>query len=283
DVTAGLGGHSIEFSKRIGAKGTLTIVDADATNLEEATKRIGRTKGFSAVHANFRQLPECLPEDAREFDAIFADLGLSSPHLDQPERGFTFRAEAAPLDMRYDKSRGRTAADLLQDLPANKLADLLQDFGEVPHAMGLATAIVKQRDADPILLTGQLVAIVNERFGYKAPGVLPQVFQALRIAVNGELDALEHLLEVAPQLLAPGGRFAVLSYHSLEDRMVKRRFRDLATPVKDALTGAVAQPAAFDLLARGGIVPTQEEIRENPRSRSARLRAIVRAPLYTSA
>ncbi len=283
DVTAGLGGHSRAFAERIGDNGMLTILDADATNLEEATKRIGKTKNFRAVHTNFRMLPDCLPEDGRAFDVIFADLGLSSPHIDEPERGFTFRADAAALDMRYDKSRGRTAADLLQDLPAAKLADIFQVYGEVPHAMGLATAIVKQRDAEPVALTGQLVAIVSERFGYKAPSILPQVFQALRIAVNGELDALTALLETAPQLLAPGGRFGVLSYHSLEDRMVKHVFRDLTTPVKDALTGAVATPAPFVLLARGGIVPDAEEIRVNPRSRSARLRAIQRAPLYTSA
>jgi 16S rRNA (cytosine1402-N4)-methyltransferase len=283
DVTAGLGGHASALFQRVGRSGRLVILDADAKNLAEAAGRIGGGDSVTAVHTNFHALPECLPEDRRRFDVIFGDLGLSSPHLDDPDRGFSFRSDAAPLDMRYDASRGRTAADILARSSDKQLADVLQAYGEVPHAMGLARDIVKRREVRPFRTAGDLKTAADERYGYKASSVLPQIFQALRIAVNGELDALETLLAVAPTLLKPGGRFGVLTYHSLEDRMVKRRFRALTTPEKDAVTGAEAAPAPFSLLAKGGVTPGEAEVAANPRARSARLRAIRSEGLYTPA
>ncbi len=283
DVTAGLGGHAKAFFECVGDAGSIVLLDADSVNLAEAAKRIGNSGRVTTVHTNFGALPDCLPPDMREFDAIFGDLGLSSPHLDDPARGFSFRSDSSPLDMRFDSTRGRTAADLLERLSDKQLADLFQQYGEVQNAMGLARDICKRRADNPLKTAGDLKEVVTGRFGYKAPSVLPQVFQALRIAVNGELDALATLLDAAPALLAPGGRLAILTYHSLEDRMVKRRFKELTTAEKNPVTGAESVPAPFKELAKGGIVPDDAEILRNPRARSARLRAIVRSSLYTSA
>ena len=282
DVTLGLGGHSSALLTAAGDTGRLVALDADAENIERATVKLAAFGDrATVVHANFSELPGCLPEGLREFDVIFADLGLSSPHIDEAERGFAFRTDA-PLDMRFDRTKGMTAAMLLASLDTDRLKMIFREWGEVPGAGRFTDAIIERRKDNPVRTTGDLRTVAESMFGYKAVQYLPQIFQALRIAVNREMEALENLLAVAPALLAPGGRFAVMSYHSLEDGMVKGVFRALTTPVKDLITGAVVEKCAFIPLTKKSVVPGDEEIRKNPRSRSARLRAIARRELYTS-
>lgn len=269
DATLGLGGHAASFAEAIGEGGRLIGLDADAENLALARERLAHVPcSMDLRHVNFSQLPAlALPP----VDILFADLGLSSPHLDDPARGFSFRNDG-PLDLRFDRTRGETARELLRRIDADTLAHLLRRYGEMKGAFRLATAIAG-RD---VPTTAGLRAIVEAVFGFRAPSLLPQIFQAIRIAVNDELGALETLLEAGPRLLAPGGRMGVISFHSLEDRLVKHVFRALCTPRRDALTGQISHPAAYTLLTPKPVVPSTEEISSNPRARSAKLRIIHR-------
>lgn len=269
DVTLGLGGHARAFLERIGPSGSLTGIDADAENLTFAWEHLQEHAQRTTLHhANFRHLASLhLPQ----VDIVFADLGLSSPHIDDPHRGFTFR-EDAPLDLRFDRTHGLTAAEWLHRVTVREVARVLREYGELKSTSKLAASL-KSREPHT---TFDVVHAVEEAVGWRAPSVLPQVFQALRIAVNEEMDALDLLLTVAPGLLKPGGRFGVLSYHSLEDRRVKQVFRSLSTSVKDVTTGAVARQAPFALLMKKAVVPSSAELRSNQRSRSAKFRAIVR-------
>lgn len=282
DVTLGLGGHAGAMLKAIGAKGTLVALDADTENLSAAREALAGLPGRSYfIHANFGEIPDCLPADEREFDIIFADLGLSSPHVDDPARGFTFR-EDSPLDMRYDQTNGQSAAMLLASADRGTLAAIFKDFGEIRGGHFLVDAIIGRRQGNPVRTSGGLKEAALEAFGRKGGDLLPQIFQALRIAVNRELESLEHLLETAPGLLRPGGRFAVLTYHSLEDRLVKQAFKNLTTPLRDEVTGADASVPDFALLTKKPVAPSDSEVHVNPRSRSALLRAIRRTSGYTS-
>lgn len=270
DVTLGLAGHASSFAEAIGERGTLIGVDADEDNLALAREKLSSWNGTLVLHhTNFGRLPELgIPA----CDVIFADLGLSSPHLDLPERGFTFRADG-PLDMRFDRTHGETAADLIERCDPEELVKILRGYGELEHgAFKLAQALAGKR----FRTTTELKDAAEEIFSWRTKQVLPQVFQALRIAVNGELDAVETLLAYGTQLLTPGGRMGILSYHSLEDRLVKHAFRTLTTPEKDPLTGRTAVEAPFELLNSKAIVPSDSEIAENPRSRSAKFRVIRR-------
>ncbi len=277
DVTAGLGGHASAFAALVGDSGRVTIVDADAENLSRAQQAVSAHAPTVAIHSNFVALPDCLPTQGRMFDIVFADLGLSSPHLDSAARGFSFHEGSSALDMRFNASAGRSAADILQDSTEKSLQELFQNYGELPSSARLAHLIVKRRSQRPITTVANLRELAEEIYGYKAKGMMPQLFQALRIAVNGELHALEHLLSLTPSLLSPRGRIGVLTYHSLEDRLVKHAFKEFCSAKKDPVTGAVSVKAPFTDLCKGGITPTDEEILSNPRSRSARLRAIQRA------
>jgi 16S rRNA (cytosine1402-N4)-methyltransferase len=270
DVTLGLGGHAVSFAEKIGERGTLIGVDADGENLALAKERLKDWKGTLVLHhANFGDIASLgIPP----VDIILADLGLSSPHLDMPERGFSFRF-SAPLDMRFDRTRGQTAADLIEHSDAQTLADLFREYGELEHgAFKLATAVAGKR----FEMTTDLKAVVEELYTWRAKGVLPQIFQALRIAVNREMQALETLLAVGPSLLKDGGRMGVISYHSLEDRMTKHAFRTLTTSSKDPLTGKVSELAPFEAVTSKPIIPSADEIALNPRSRSAKFRVIRR-------
>lgn len=270
DVTLGLGGHAAAFLELIGERGTLIGIDADAQNLRSAQERLSKLPGTATcIHANFLQLPEL---DLPSVDILFADLGLSSPHVDDPERGFSFRTDA-PLDLRYDRESGVDAAAYIAQSDERALARIFREYGELDRALLLAKK-AKQRGA---ATTFALRQCAEEVYGFRAPSKLPQVFQALRIAVNHELDALTLLLETGPRLLKSGGRMGIITYHSLEDRPVKRAFRALCTPEKDEWTGAVSREADFVLLTRKPVLPGAEEQRRNPRSRSAKLRAIRRA------
>ncbi len=265
DVTVGLGGHARLFLERIGKKGKLVGLDTDENNLNEARKVLDG-KNMTLIHANFRDLQNL---DIPECDVIFADLGLSSPHVDDPSRGFSFR-EDGPLDLRFDQTNGMTAAELITRTSENDLVEILKEYGELKTSHPLARKI---KEVKPKTTT-ELCEAAQEIFGYNSKKVLPQIFQALRIAVNDELEALGKLLEDGLTLLKSDGRMGIISYHSLEDRMVKHRFRELSTSAKDSVTGAPLSPANFSLLTKKAIKPTMDEINQNPRSRSARFRVI---------
>ena len=272
DVTLGLGGHARAFCERIGEKGSFIGLDADSENLEQARERLADCSCQQDLkHVNFMKLPELrLPL----VDILFADLGVSSVHLDDPSRGFTFRVEA-PLDLRYDRRAGESATQLIARASVEELTDIFRSYGELRQSGRLAERLAGQS----IPTTTTLRAVAESVYGFRTKAVLPQIFQSLRIAVNRELEALQVLLAQGPVLLKPGGRMGVLSYHSLEDRLVKHTFRALVTPVKDLLTGKVAQHAPFELLTPKPLMPTPAEIAENPRSRSAKFRAVRRLSL----
>lgn len=269
DVTVGLGGHADALLRQLGPHGAFFGLDADSQNLESAKKRLSHaTCKVTLLHRNFRDLPQLpLPR----CNLLFADLGLSSPHVDDPARGFSFRNDG-PLDLRFDRTQGRTAAELIADSSAEELARILFEYGEIRQSRTIAARFHVEKPSTTFAVRDCVQAVA----GFRTKHVLPQVFQALRIAVNGELDALHVLLSAGPELLLPGGTMAVISYHSLEDRMVKHVFRRLSTPETDPDTGAVSVPATFTLPVRKAIKPGAEEVEANPRARSARLRLLQR-------
>ncbi|MBP9773519.1 MAG: 16S rRNA (cytosine(1402)-N(4))-methyltransferase RsmH [Candidatus Peribacteraceae bacterium] len=276
DCTLGLGGHSKAMIEAAGESGTLTALDADLRNMAVAKERLAAfSSRIRFIHTNFLHLPDCLGAEQATFDVIFADLGLSSPHIDLADRGFTFRSNA-PLDMRYDHTQGFTAADVLMKYNEEDLRLVFQNYGELPKTHRFVTAILEAREEKPLRTADDLNAIIDTLYNRDAKKVTAQIYQALRIEVNSEMLAVEQLLSVGPKLLKPGGRMAILTYHSLEDRLVKQAFKALCTPEKDDYTGAVKVPANFSLLTRHAIKPTDEEIENNPRARSAHLRAILR-------
>ncbi len=265
DCTVGLGGHARAL---LSAGATRLIgIDRDPAALALASQALAEWGGrVELVHGDYRDLPRFL--DARGIEAIdgaVADLGVSSMQLDGEGRGFSFQRDEA-LDMRMDTSQGLTAADLVSDVAERDLADVIYRYGEERRSRAVARAIVAARREAPIRTTAQLAGIVRRvvrRSGRIDPAT--RTFQALRIWVNGELEGLDTFLRAACARLRPGARFAVVTFHSLEDRPVKHTFRALA-----------AEAGAFRLLAKKSVVPGDDELRSNPRARSARLRAIER-------
>jgi len=270
----GGGGHAEALLSRLTPTGVLFCFDADADAIAAARVRL-RPFGDRAqfVHANFRTLrAELAARSVLSISGIILDLGLSSYQVDEPSRGFSYRSNA-PLDMRFDQRSGTTAAEIINSYDAQSLAAVLYEFGEERASRRIARAIVARR---PIRTSGELAQAVGSVCGGRfATKTLARVFQALRIAVNRELDALQAVLEDATVLVATGGRIVVISYHSLEDRMVKAHFR--------AAAGAAAEqeltpypPAGriplLRVLTRKPLRPGAEECRRNPRARSARLR-----------
>lgn len=283
DVTLGLGGHAEAVLRACPSLGGMTGLDADTENLGSARERLSSFGSkVLCLHANFGELPACLPEDRRSFDIILADLGLSSPHLDDPERGFSFRIDS-PLDMRYDRNRGMSAAMVIASFDRIALRDAFAELGELPQAHRLADALIARRKTSPVRTSANLVDTAKSVYGHESGHVLPQIFQALRMIVNDEMRSLKTLLVQVPLLLRPGGRLVVISYHSLEDRSVKQAFKALTDVRKDPVTGASIGEPTFELLTKKPVMPTPEETKQNPRARSARLRAIRKCPVYTSA
>lgn len=283
DATVGGGGHAELLAKRIAPGGTLIGLDRDPEALEAAAERLRRADlRVELVHADFRNLGAVLEGvGAGPVHAVVLDLGVSSHQLDTPERGFSFRADG-PLDMRMCPLEGVPASELLRTLPEEALARLLWDYGDEPAARRIARAVVERRQVRPLATTSELAWLAERAVGGRRRGDIhpaTRTFQALRIAVNDELGALEMGLASIPDLLAPGGVVAVLSYHSLEDRIVKRTLRRWA--------GACQCPprmpecrcgvrAIASVMTRRPIVPLSEEVAANPRARSARLRAAQR-------
>jgi 16S rRNA (cytosine1402-N4)-methyltransferase len=269
DVTLGLGGHALRFLEATAPDGRLVGLDADAANLEAACERLSdHADRVTLIHGNFLRIAEM---ELPQVDVILADLGLSSPHLDDPERGFAFRFDA-PLDMRFDREHGRTAAEVIADSDERRLADILYEYGEIHESRYIAKKLAGRR----LATTTELRAMIEEMFGWRTPQFLPRVFQALRIAVNAEMQALAELLQRGPHLLTSGGRMGIISYHSLEDRQVKLAFKLLTTPEKDPVTGKAMERPPYELLTKKAVVPSPDEEASNPRSRSAKFRAISR-------
>ena len=270
DATFGGGGHSRAIMALLDERGHLYSFDQD----DEAVSRAPEDKRFTIVYSNFRFLRNFMRYyGVDSVDGVLADLGVSFHHFDAAERGFSFR-----MDMRMNRHAARTAADLLATMSEEELANVLYLYGELKQSRRMAPAIVKSREAGkPVRTTGELLEIlkpmINPRQEKKE---LAMVFQALRIAVNGELTALEQFLQQACELLKPGGRLAVITYHSLEDRLVKNFMRsgNIRGEVEKDFFGRSSSP--LKPLGSKPIVPGDEEVDRNPRSRSAKLRVAVK-------
>ncbi|WP_300820396.1 16S rRNA (cytosine(1402)-N(4))-methyltransferase RsmH, partial [uncultured Oscillibacter sp.] len=273
DGTLGRAGHSREIAKRL-TTGRLICIDRDSAAIEAAGERLAPWMDrVRLVHSNFSELGSVLEEDA---DGMLFDLGVSSPQLDDPERGFSYMHDA-PLDMRMDRSAPLTAREVVNSWSLEELRRILYDFGEERYAPAIARAIAKRREQRPIETTLELVEVIKSAM---PPAALREKqhpakrsFQAVRIAVNGELDALPPMLRAAADKLRPGGRLAVITFHSLEDRIVKRTLRELAQ--------GCTCPPSFPVCVCGKkplvrldkpVTPSAAEVAENPRARSARLR-----------
>lgn len=269
DVTFGGGGHSKEILRRLDKHGRLFGFDQDA----DAEQNIVDDKRFTFVRSNFRYLKNFLRYyGVEQIDGLLADLGVSSHHFDQGERGFSFRADG-PLDMRMNKRAGMTAADVVNNYAEEKLANLFYLYGELKNSRKLANLICKARAQQEINTISVFLEVVKPLLGKeREKKELAKVFQALRIEVNQEMEALKEMLQVATEVLKPGGRLVVITYHSLEDRMVKNLMRtgNIEGKVDKDFFGNVNAP--FALVNNKVIVPTDEEINRNPRSRSAKLR-----------
>ena len=252
DGTLGLGGHARLILERISPRGKLIGLDADARNLELARENLRDFPNVELRNSNFRELGKLVAPNS--IDGILLDLGLSSPHLDDPERGFSFRKNG-PLDLRFDRREKLTAAEILNYFPENEIADILRNFGEIRISRKLARQICDSRKKKKFENTSELAELIV------AKKLLPQIFQSLRIAVNDELGALDAVLNSARKILKSGGQIAVISFHSLEDRIVKNYFRERK------------KSGEFEILTKKPIVPAPAELAKNPRSRSAKLRA----------
>lgn len=271
DVTFGGGGHSREILNRLTPDGHLYAFDQDA----DAEKNSFDDSRFTFVRSNFRFLKNFLKYNGvEEVDGILADLGVSFHHFDESDRGFSFRFDNN-LDMRMNTRAGITAADVINTYNETDLANLLYLYGELKTSRRLASAIVKARSQAAIKSSERLLEIVSPYINRKQEKKeLAQLFQALRIEVNNEMDSLKQLLKQSLEILKPGGRLVVLTYHSLEDRMVKNFFKTGNTDgiVEKDFFGKVNTP--FRLVNNKVIAPSEEEIKQNPRSRSAKLRIV---------
>lgn len=271
DVTFGGGGHSREILSRLGDKGHLYAFDQD----EDAIKNIEPSNKFTFIRSNFRYLKNFIKyHNVDGVDAILADLGVSSHHFDAEDRGFSFRFEDSDLDMRMNRKGGKTAAQILNTYTEEKLADVFYLYGELKQARRIASVIVKTRKEKPYKKTSDLLATLNSFVGRgeKEKKILAQAFQALRIEVNEEMEVLKEMLEQALDILKPGGRLSVITYHSLEDRIVKNFFKtgNFEGKVEKDFFGNFETP--FKLINNKVITPSKDEEERNPRSRSAKLR-----------
>ncbi len=275
DVTFGGGGHSKEILSRLNGKGRLFSFDQDA----DAEKNIEASEGFTFVRSNFRYLKNWMRYyGVEKIDGLLADLGVSSHHFDDESRGFSFRFDA-PLDMRMNKRAGKTAADVVNEYDEDRLADIFFLYGEMKNSRKIASMLVRARQKKPIQTTLDLITAVrgqqtptNTMAESREKKDMAKLFQALRIEVNHEMDALKEMLLSATELLKPGGRLSVITYHSLEDRMVKNVMKTGNAEGKRVqdFYGKVETP--YRLVNNKVIVASADEQQKNPRSRSAKLR-----------
>lgn len=280
DATLGMGGHTELILGSALAVQVLGL-DRDAESIRLAEERLARFGDrFKAVQSDYREIASVVAERGLEsVDGILVDLGISSYQLDNPERGFSFRGGEAALDMRMDRSQGETAADLINRLAEGELADLIFEYGEERASRRIARRIIQEREVAPIGTTAQLAELVIRAVnqpGHWKIHPATKTFQALRIAVNQELDGLGDFVTAAVELLKPEGRLVIITFHSLEDRMIKQALRleagQCKCPPRQMLCVCGAR-RKIEILTRKALVPSEEEVKRNPRARSAKLRA----------
>lgn len=285
DGTLGGAGHSSEIIKRLD-KGTLIGIDQDQKAIETAGERLGRLKrdaGLILINGNFRNMRMLAAQHGIEaVDGILLDIGVSSYQLDEAERGFSYQQDA-PLDMRMDRSRSLDAAEIVNTYDEKAIRKIITDYGEENWAARIAAFITEARKEKRIETTGQLVDIIKAAIPAQArregPHPAKRTFQALRIAVNDELAALEDAVEDAVRLLKPGGRLSIITFHSLEDRIVKNEFQKREKPCTCPPSFPVCvcgKKPELKVLTRKPILPSEKEVEENPRSRSAKLRTAMK-------
>jgi 16S rRNA (cytosine1402-N4)-methyltransferase len=276
DCTYGRGGHTREVLKRLGRGGRLLAIDRDLEAIESGQKFLSDPR-LELVHERFSKVGELLEvrQLREQADGILMDLGVSSPQLDDAKRGFSFRA-GGPLDMRMDPTTGPSASEWLASVSEKELRECLWELGEERYARRIARKIVESRTLDPITTTLQLVAVIKRAVPGGKSRIDPatRTFQAIRLKINSELEELSSGLRQATDNINVGGRIVVLAFHSLEDRIVKRFFRDLCRPVDTYLPNSSGP--RFHLHTRKPLRPSEEEIARNPRARSARLRVLER-------
>ena len=279
DATAGGAGHSLAIASRLGEKGQLLALDQDPDAVEIATKRLANYPQAKVIRTNFAQIRSVLDQEGVDgIDGILLDLGVSSHQLDTPQRGFSYH-EDAPLDMRMSQE-GLSAKDLVNTWPVEEICRVIRDYGEERYAWNIAKAIVRRREKGEIVTTGELAEIVTSAIPIKAArsehkNPARRTFQGIRIAVNRELEVLQTALEEAFTVLRPGGRFVVLTFHSLEDRIVKQQFAAWAkgcTCPPDFPVCVCGNKPKGILVNKKPITASQEELEQNSRSRSAKLR-----------
>lgn len=284
DLTLGRAGHSKQILSRL-EEGWLYGFDLDATAIAESQATLSQISDrFTLIHSSFASLKEELAKrGVTQVDGILADLGVSSPQFDDPSRGFSYRYDSR-LDMRMDVSAPLSAYEVVNSYSPKELLRVLYDYGEEPDAKAIVKTIVKARENHPIETTGQLVELVKASKSMKTLAKkghpAKQTFQALRIEVNGESKALEQMLQDAPELLKVGGRLAIITFMSLDDRATKRRFQELSTVEVSrhdiALRPEDLPSPEFELVHKKPILPSEEELKDNPRSASAKLRILER-------
>ncbi len=283
DCTLGGAGHSSEIIKRLSSEGRLIGIDQDKDALKAAGKRLQNYSNVTFVHNNFHNIGAILEElEIEKVDGILMDLGVSSYQLDEGERGFSYMKDA-PLDMRMNRDREFSAYDVVNSYSMEDLWRIIRDYGEEKFAKRVAEFIVNRREEKPIETTLELVDIIKAAIPAKArregPHPAKRTFQAIRIEVNGELEILNKAIEDGVNRLNKGGRMAIITFHSLEDRIVKLKFRELANPCtcpKEFPICVCGKKPLVKLISRKAIDPSKEEVEENPRSRSAKLRVIER-------
>ena len=283
DCTLGGAGHSSHILQRLSKDGLLVGIDQDTDALKAAGERLKEYENKKLVHNNFHNIDSILEElDIPKVDGILMDLGVSSYQLDEGERGFSYMKDA-PLDMRMNRDREFSAYDVVNSYSMEDLWRIIRDYGEEKFAKRVAEFIVNRREEKPIETTLELVDIIKAAIPAKArregPHPDKRTFQAIRIEVNGELEILNKAIEDGVNRLNKGGRMAIITFHSLEDRIVKLKFRELANPCtcpKEFPICVCGKKPLVKLISRKAIDPSKEEVEENPRSRSAKLRVIER-------
>ena len=274
DATFGGGGHAKEITDRLDDKGHLFVFDQD----EDAAANLWGGNRITLINSNFRYITHWMKYYGTEgkIDGVLADLGVSSHQFDDPVRGFSYRYDE-PLDMRMNRQQTLTAADVINEYTAEQLQDMFSKFGEVSNSRTLARQILLARNSSPIITTGQLVSVAEQVIRGQKMRYLSQLFQSLRIEINDEMGALKDLLKGAEKVLKPGGRIVVISYHSLEDRLVKRFFKTgnfEGEPDKDFFG---KKKVGWKVVTKNPVEPETDEQASNPRSRSAKMRVAEKA------
>lgn len=285
DGTLGGGGHALEVCRRLGEYGRLIGIDQDADAIAAASERLRDYEDrVTIVRSNYEEIQSVLKDlGIEKADGIYLDLGVSSYQLDTPERGFTYREDDAPLDMRMDQRNTQTAADIVNTYSEFDLYRIIRDYGEDKFAKNIAKHIVRARETKRIETTGELTEIIKEAVPAKVRAVgghpSKKTFQAIRIELNQELEVLNNSIDTMIDLLKPGGRLAVITFHSLEDRIVKLRFRNNENPCTcppDFPVCVCGKVSKGRVITRKPVVPSEEEIEGNKRSKSSKLRVFER-------